>query len=337
MNNPLSFTFNGHRNFNQEWPRHRNVSDLWQVQGLIHELGIEQALYAFQLSVFHIDAGLESFDAVSCSLDDLLKLEHHGGAWNLHSLHGEQSGEKLYVDDNSIIFGEYAQMLLDGDAVALRLRGLDFGLDLRLDMARGEVWHGRDGLLRFAHSGLFKRGMLFEGVLPSMIAGGKLYMGGNTTRMIGKAGFERLWGRFPLRRARAHWERFYLFFDNGDELLLTDFPNAIYHSGMWLTRRDGAKRLGEYALQAVDFLELDDWRFACGWRLHIPEYSERTLLLIPVDCSHYSLPVSRPVLAICDEQGRMLGRGFGELMHGARNELDKINLSIYFDAIDRQE
>ena len=332
MNNPLSFTYKGHASFNEEWDRHRNVSDIWQVQGLIHEFGIDQALYSFRLSVTHVDAGLESFDMVSYALDDLLRLEQHSSTWNLHSLHADGGGEQLFVDHNSVICGDYAQMLLDKDAVALRLRGLDFGLDLRLDRTLDEVWHGRDGLVYLGNSRTLKRGKLFNGVLPSMIAGGKLYMGGRSARVIGKAAFERLWGRFPLRRAKAHWERFYLFFDNGDELLLTDLPYSLYHSGLWLTRRGGARTIGEYALHAVDFLEIEDWRFACGWRLHIPEYSEQTLLLIPLDRAQYRLPVSRPVLGVFDGDGNMLGRGFGELMHGARNELDKINLSIYFDS-----
>ena len=151
MANPLSFTYRGHRAFNSEWQPHQNVSDMWHVQGLVHELRLDQALYGFSLSVSRLAVGLENYTLVSCALEDLLNHTHHA-AGQVIGPKGE--GPRLQADADSLIWGEQAQMLLDGDAIALRLRGEDFGLDLRLDRTLPEVWQGRPAALPPSPSGL---------------------------------------------------------------------------------------------------------------------------------------------------------------------------------------
>ena len=322
MANPLSFTYNGHGDFNREWGQHRNVSDMWHVQGLVHELRLEEAVYGFSVSISRLEVGLNYYTLIRCDLEDMLNRTHYFLERVLDAKSEDEPG--LLVDDDSILCGDEVQMLLDGDAIALRLRGEDFGLDLRLDRTLGEVWYGKDGLLRLTNRGL-NRGKLYNVVLPSLVAGGKLMLNDRTMRVVGRSGFDRLWGSFPLSIARCHWERMYLFYNNGDELLLTDFPLAIYHTGLWLNKRSSSRSLGEYALQAVDYHEVDGWRFGCGWQLHIPEYSSEAFLLIPLDKDEYSLPVPRPILGIYDHNGGLRGYGFSGLMPGARNELKRVD------------
>ena len=322
MANPLSFTYYGHKDFNSEWAPHHNVSDMWHVQGLVHELRLDQAVYGFSLSVSRLAVGLDHYVLIECALEDMLNRAHYrtGGLITPK----DDKAVPLLTDADCLIWGEQAQMLLDGDALALRLRGEGFGLDLRLDRTLPEVWYGRDGLLRFHHRRP-ANGRMYNAVLPALVAGGRMTLADRSVRVVGRAAFDRLWGNYPLKRAASHWERMYLFFNNGDELLLTDFPLAVYHTGVWLNKRSSTKSLGEYALQAVDHLEVDGWRFACGWKLHIPEYTSRSFLLIPQDKDEYRLPVSRPVLGIYDEEGSLHGYGFCGLMPAARNELKRID------------
>lgn len=321
MANPLSFTYNGHRSFNEEWLTHHKVSDMWRAQGLIHELRLDQAIYGFSVSVSRLALGLKYYVLVSFSLDDML---NHRRYAQLQAGEEGKEAAPLLVDEDSLLWGDQAQILLDGDALALRLRAEDFSLELRLDRTLDEVWHGKDGLLRLGNRRL-NRGKLYNAVLPSLVAGGKLQLADRSLRVVGRAGFDRLWGELPLNRGKCHWERMYLFFNNGDELLLTDLPLAVYHTGMWLNKRSGGRSFGEYALQALDHQEVDGWRFGSGWKLHIPEYSSEAYLLIPLDKEQYSLPLSQPVLGIFDEQGELRGYGFCALMPGARNELKRID------------
>ncbi|MBR5430722.1 MAG: hypothetical protein IK116_09400 [Firmicutes bacterium] len=321
MANPLSFTYYGHRSFNEEWPPHPNVTDMWHVQGMIHELRLDQALYGFSVSLSRLTAGLEQYTLISFGVEDVLNRAHYGAERVIGPK--DEEAAPLLSDEDSLIWGDGAQLLLERDAVAVRLRGDGFGLDLRLDRTLPEVWHGKDGLLRFNHRRPV--GKMFNVVLPSLVAGGRLTLNDRSLRVIGRAGFDRLWGNFPLKRALGHWERMYLFFNNGDELLLTDFPHAIYHTGLWLNKRSSNKALGEYVLQAVDQLELNGWRFACGWKLHIPEYSSDAFLLIPQDKDDYRTPVARPLLGIFDEQGSVRGYAFCGLLPGARSEAKRID------------
>ena len=316
----------GHRSFQEDWLPHRGISDIWQLSGIFQESKIPQAVYSFRFSLYRVAAGVESFDRVRILLDDLLHNRSYGDRWNLRSSKGER--EELHIDENSILFGEHAQILLEGNVMALRLRGESFGLDLRLDCPEHEFWFGTDGRMPISTEG---RQKVHQCTLPGISAVGHLYLQNNSVRVEGKAVFERFFGKQPLRQAKYHWERFYLFMDNGDEIALTTFPYGGFHTGMWFPQAQEATLLSEYALDAIDYTEVDEWRFASSWKLQIPSISPTQVFLLPLYEKQFHLPISHPVLGIYDQEGRQLGLGLAELLPGARNQLSRIGLSIFFD------
>jgi|GEM_PF-4841403 len=323
MENGLIYDAKAHQSFEQEWRPHHNCNDLWVSQGIFHEALLPESVYSYRASVQRSQAGGKGFCSVDFSLGDLL----HAKSFEYHCLIREEKGGKelLYLDGDSLLFQDALQVLYERDALALRLRDAAFGLDLRLDRATEPYWYGGDGPLKLRSGSK----ALFGCALPFMKSVGRLYFSDYSMRVQGSSAFERLWGRFPWQQAAMHWERFYLFFNSGDQMMISEFPYGKLGMAWCLPENKQAFALKDYTMTAVDFLEIDEWRFASGWRLETPEYRSIPCYLIPLISEQFRLPVSRPTLGIFDKEGNRLGYALAELLPGARNELKRVPLGIY--------
>lgn len=308
-----------------EWQPHHGSSDVWQTQGVLRdEAGVG---YGFRMSVHRVRAGLESFCVINSALHHFASGKTSAGRWSIHHLDGEK--DNLFIDADSIIFSDSAHLMLEKDALALRLRGAGFGLDLRMARTLPEVWFGEDGRMPLPTLGRRLKS-LYNCALPGLSCVGRVYLAdGSSNRVRGTASCERLWGAVPLRLAKTHWERFYLFLDYGDEISLTTFPYAGQYAALCMPRGVPPFALYDYLLEAVDFLEIDEWRFASAWRLSLPQYSHTTYYLSPLS-EQFRLPAAHPVLGVYDADGMRLGYAFSELLPGARNEIDRIGLAMFF-------
>lgn len=322
------YLINQHRvlQFDHEWLPHRQNCDTWRTQGIFHDE--QENTYGFRLSVNRVQAGMESFCVVNLQYG---KLDAEQGMiqqrWCIHALEGDKEG--LLIDEDSILFRDEAQLLLAKDAIAMRLRGDDYALDLRMGRERPEVWFGEDGRIPFLLGPRrTRRGYLCT--LPMLSCVGRIYRSdGSSSRVNGTASFERLWGRYPLRMSKAHWERFYLFMDNGDELSITAYPYGKLSTALCMPKNVLPFVFFDYQMEAASFLELEDWRFASAWRLDMPQYSQQVFYLSPI-VPYFRLPAAQPILGVFDHNGNRLGYAFSELLPGARNEVDHVGLALFF-------
>lgn len=307
----------------RDWQPHRRQSDLWVVQGVIHESRIKQAVYSFRLTVNRVAAGLESFCAVNVSVSDLLHDRSYGDRWSIHHLNAEKEG--LSIDHNSLLFQDSAQLLLEEDALAMRLQGEEFSLELCLtrnqELCRQALPLAENNAPR----------ALNHLLLPRLVCRGRLGLGDYSARVEGSGSVERIWGKYPLRRTNCHWERFYLFFDHGDEMTLTSYPRADFRTGLCLMRGREPFALKDYELEALDFQAEGEWQFAAGWRLTIPQYSKTSYYLLPLLTQPLQLPVASAPLGVFDKDSNRLGYAIAELMPGAYADKDKMGLSIFFE------
>ena len=122
----------------------------------------------------------------------------------------------------------------------------------------------------------------------------------------------------------------HVFLDNNTEFVVLDFPygKQKYNVGFRMEPEKDISPLSSFELRAVDFLEIDEWRFGSGWRLEISD--EEPLYLVPLIREQFVMAVPRPLLGIYDQEGKQLGYGFSELTPGARNELRRIPLRVYY-------
>lgn len=315
--------------FDADWRPHRKCSDFWLAQGLVHESGIPEAAYAFHLSLMRINAGLESFLRVDISLSDLLHGKLYASRLCLPYITKIERFD-CYIDEESIICGQQAQVMLAPDGLALRLRGEDFGVDLRLDRMMPEIRLGSPGeifLTKNRHPHYVLRG----GALPHLKAGGCIYTPQGRLRVEGTAGFEHYWGQYPLKRAAVHSEHFYLFFERGDQIMINEFPYGGHRFGHCFPLKHKPFAFDQFEVEAVEYTEVDDWRFSAGWRLRLPQYSQTAYYLAPLIPEAFRLPVCCPVAGVFDKDGNRLGYAVGQLMPGARNEVDKIPFGLFME------
>ena len=57
----------------------------------------------------------------------------------------------------------------------------------------------------------------------------------------------------------------------------------------------------------------------------------------PIAAQQHHLPLTRLIAEVCGDDGEHKGYAFAELLPGARNELDRINLKMYYEKLHRPE
>lgn len=314
----------GYRSFDEDWLPHIGCSDTWRIFGMFAEPQIPEATYSFSVSVNRVQAGVGSFTAVKITIKDLLHSKLYSRRWKF--LTSQENKDNLHIDENSILFEEFFQLLMDPGAFAFRTINSEFRFDLRVERSGAEVWFGDDGRLPITAS---KNRFMYQCILPQMPASGKFYLGDSMVNLVGNVTFLRHWGKMPIRRAQVHWEQFYLFLENGDEMLLYNFPYGKYRTGLWMPKDDSAVVCNDFSLESIEYTEVGDWRFSTSWKLTIPQFPMQSLYLVPMIDYQFHLPVCRPVLGIYDEHSKLYGYAFAELMPGARNEISRIGLKLY--------
>ena len=326
MYSTLPYNKTEHGGFMENWLPHRDVLDIWKIQGIINESIISKATYSYSLTIYKVEYPLESFFAVQYSLGDILKATGFSERVIIPIIPGKKP--QIDFDNESMFCGEHAQVLDTEKAIVLRLRGNGFGLDMRLDKFNDPIWLGEDGRFAVRDSKVASKS-LYMGTMPAMRSFGRLYLDGQDLRVQGVSSIERCWGKVPVRDARIHWEKFYLFFNNNDEISLISMPLLQKQKGLYIPDQGETVAMDSFMIEPVEYLEIDEWRFSSLWRLRLPEIKQEPLYLIPMIKSQFVLPICRPVVGIFDRLGHNFGFGHVELMPGARNELDKIGLRLY--------
>jgi len=317
----------GYRSFNEDWRPHAGCSDMWGISALLWQPDIPEEVYAFGFSLFRIQTGLQPFVAVRVSLKDILEDKIYHKRWKLPLL--KDQNEHLHFDEESILFRDKAQLMFVKDAIGFRSVNGSFQTDLCMVRQKEEVWFGNTGKMPLRENG--KKG-LYQCFLPSMDVTGTLCLESTEMKLTGKAVFERTWGKYPVTQAKSHWEHFYMFFDDGREVALSAFPYGHFQTGMFVASGEedaSPHMLTDYTLETTDYLEIDEWRFSCGWKLQIPEWGDEAYSLYPMVENQFQLPIAHPILGIFDSGNNLCGYAFSELMPGAKNELNYIGTGLY--------
>lgn len=335
MQNLLVYSSKEHKSFREEWLPHRDSNEFWSFYAvLMEQQGEGGSLYGLNLSIRHLQSPFDAFTEVFLSFSDLTKGGTFQKQYLLPHLHrGKQ--EECIFDENSFFCGEKIQLLWEKHCLALRIQEEGFSLDLCAEQGMETQWAGGGGLTLLP--GPKFSSTLHCGCMPGMKCFAKLMQGedGDPLRLDGKASFERMWGVYPVYSAKAHWEKFHLFLDDGRELVILDLPYGRTSWAFLLDEQLGLQPISAHTLIAMDALEVDEWRFGSGWRLELPE--EAPMCLVVLEKEQSLMPTPRLNLGAYDEQNNQLGVGFGELMPGARNELSTVSLRTYLTYFRKAE
>ncbi|MDO4731946.1 MAG: hypothetical protein Q4B50_00315 [Bacillota bacterium] len=323
MQNLLVYSTKAYHSFSEEWLPHRDCNEFWSLYAVLRGSGFS---YGFRLEIRHLQGLFDSFDEAYFALNDL----EQGNFWSHRYLlpHVARSRQQdMIFDHNSFFCRDNIQMLLEDGHLALRIRGEDFFLDFSAELSAEDIWVDNGGGLRIL-SGPRPMSSLMCGWKPMRACFAKLkHSGKEELRLQGEACFERIWGCFPIHNAKSHWEKFCFLLHNGEILSLLDFPYAEKSYAWLISGEKGLSSFSGQKLNVEDSLEIEEWRFGCGWYLELPE--RPSYFLVSLQKDEFVLPVPRPVLGVYDEAGLHLGTAFAELMPGARNELNTIPLKIH--------
>lgn len=329
MQNLLENMTKEYKGFIDEWQPHQNCSDFWSLYSILKDGALGGSVYALSVIIRHIRTTFDSLFEVFCSLTDVTCSR----TWERRYLipHAIRSKKKdLYFDHNSFLCGDKVQLLLDSKAMAVRVDLGGIRLDLCAETTNATQWMKEENM-PCLKSGRKSIATLMGGWTPHLRCAGKLFREEQTSlRLQGVASFERLWGQIPIVSAQVHWEKFYLFLDNGTEVVLLDFPygKKQYSTGFSLQQEKEISPLSNVSVQVVDFLEMDEWRFSSGWRVNISDNT--SFYFVPLVREQFVMAVPRPIVGVYDQSGKQLGYGFSELTPGARNELRRIPLKVYY-------
>lgn len=314
----------------QSWMPHRETNESWSVFALVHDEMINEAAFGVHVNVKLARPGIDSFCLVDYEVIDISKLEIHNSTEKIWHIFNRQQNEMLF-DKESILCRSSIQMLLAQDSLALKITSADISMDLCLDFTTGGDFmeDSPNGLM--IGRGYFKRKHYLQFLhVPEVKCFGRLNIQDRSVRVVGLGCVQRTWGKYPFRLAKFHEEQFVLMINNGDQIPVLSFPISdgktfagIFSPGCNMQHCQGV------TLTAMEFTEIDDWRFAKGWKLELPEYSEDPFYLVPLVDTQYGLPMSFPFMTVLNGQGDRAGYAFSSLAPGARNELHRIPLSIY--------
>lgn len=119
------------------------------------------------------------------------------------------------------------------------------------------------------------------------------------------------------------------FFDN-EEVMLFSFTQNGYKDGTYIKNNGKYERLNKYTIELLDFIteSQTNYKFSYGWKLKMVGIREEEYTITPKTDGQFNLFFYELLADIVNENGKVVGYCFVELLPGARN--DKLNSALVF-------
>jgi len=301
-----------HREFKTEW---------WYFTGsLADERGHR---FGYQLTFFRQGLRLPgAAAATSRFVVDDLKFAHFAVSdITAQRFHFEQKinrgafGEAGFGADRRLAWIEdWALHLEDDGTFALRAKGANAALDLRLASRKPWVIHGENGVSQKAE-GAGRASHYYSGT--RLATDGTIVIGGKTLRVTGESWLDREWATNQLTPAQVGWDWFSIQLDDGSELMLyqmrTRGGGLDPHSSATLIARDGTTqhlRRDDYQLTP-----LREWkspktggRYPISWQLTVPSIDAQFRIDTPLAAQELVLEPIAYWEGLIDITGTRAGR-----------------------------
>jgi len=314
------------KEYNDEWYPHNKMHDEWRFCGILYDNRCDVNAYSYDCSLKKIMVYGSMAYIANVSVSDIIG----GDVFTERVSVSISSGRKIgvEVDDDSIFIGGYAQILNSKFAVALNIYLNNCHLSLCLVKNNQEDCFGdTNGIVGFTDKKPVQS--LSTIVLPNMTSSGKLTINNRTILLSGTSVAERTFGNYWLKYAEGHGEKFNIFFNNGDQMILFNLPFIKKSYGKYFPDQAESSIIDEFSIEATEYKEVNDWRFGSVWYINIPGIQEQKYFIIPLIDEQFALPCSWITAGVYNCNGDKVGYCIGELLPGARNELEKIAMSLF--------
>ena len=293
-----------------EWrPRARGVQ-WWCAEGVLHsDHGLT---YAFQCTLLTANARLLHPTALQLSLTDWQTGQHFDFQQSSPLGFGVELGE------SRLRFGERAEVLKTTEGLQLRLFHSAFSLTLSLGYGQGGYRRREPDEGAAAPTGE-QEPSPYAFAYPTMPAGGYLTVAEETMPVTGSVWFFGRNAPFAALRPQAHWERFHLWFDDGDRLSLTVMPRLGVTDGMWLPSCQSPAPLTDVSVRPLRTAEAAGLAWSCAWEAAIPGVKAGCYGITPLFNGHLRFGCFEQLCAVTDPQGYQVGLCFTQALFGVRN------------------
>lgn len=309
-----------HGSFEDEFLTHEKCSEWWYCTGYLKD-GYG-AIFGYQFTLAKVKILGLRFHILISSVTDFQTKKHYNTQTPIFFGKGVTAmADTLSVDGKTTVTFSPNQYSGKG-RMKLHMESADFSLDAEMDAIKPPVWHCDGGVLQMGIQNDPKERTYYYSftnlaTTGSLILDGKKYGG-----LSGKTWFDRQGGTYSLTDPRCGWEWFSLRFFDGSETMLFAFPQDNYYDGTAIGVDGTYRRLNEYKIEATDVIMCDGLKFSNGWKL---EMDGKKYILQPIIDGMFNIFFFELMAEIKDEDGKVLGYCFVELMPGVRNKNNVLN------------
>ena len=322
LRSKIKYRADRHGTFEEEWLPHKRAYDCWRCSGYLHDFYNSSKLYAYHLHLHKLSKLSKVYYQLFITCTNISDGKHYQRHFII-----DQNIKKIDIDADSIFCGEEVQLLMEKEAMALRVSDSEFGLELCLLKNKGAFWQGELGRISpESNNNGNSHEQLFDYFYPQMTTYGRIRCGEESARVKGKSVFERTWGNIVLKRKQRHWESIHLMLNNNEELNIVSFPHSNTNYCAFVSK-DNALVFPDAQVTATECFDCEKYLFAKSWQV---QCNDDVYLLQPLSSKNSNLPFHDMVMGIFDSNGDTRGYALSSSWVGARaNEPGMIDLSLF--------
>jgi predicted secreted hydrolase len=313
-----------HGSFSEEWSPHLNANDWWYITGYIQDENNPGHLYSYQFTVFNPTLLKKTIFVLHLAFSDMQTGEH------LFEHKLQLPGKKTHISQDSVTFLPFALLQKSQNEMTLTAATQKLGLNLKLNMGKGAVWHCDNGVLAMGlPDDPFQRTVYYS--YTNMPTSGNVEWRDSSGQkremtVIGKSWFDRQWGPFRLLDTASFWEWFSIRFFDDEEVMLFAFPQHGYYDGTYINKDGKNQRVKNYEYTYHTLKKRGKLIFPFGWDITIPGIKEERYQILPMNDKQYNSGYYEMMARVTRSDGTEVGYCFVELLPGTRQEPKRFNL-----------
>jgi predicted secreted hydrolase len=340
-NRSVPYKQEDHGNSEEEWAPHDSVSGWWYLTGMLHEVENPDHLYAYQYTVFHLSVPMTRHSYIySLTLIDLQTGQR---LTEIKLNPADESG--TYANENMVSFLPWSTLLRDDNRLNLWAEGTGMRLDLVIDMGKGAIWHGDNGVIVMSCPRMPQARTVYYSYTNMPTSGTMTFLDRNdeerSLEVDGQSWFDRQWGPLGIEYGGIFWEWFSLRFFDNEEVMLFSFPRSGHQDATYVDVDGNSQTFRNFTYTTEEVWQNSmNQTFSWVWDLIMPGIKDEHYRIVPMidklvdEKLELGLWMEIPA-EILNEYDELVGYAFVELVNGARDE--KEDLCPGEDSVDSNQ
>jgi predicted secreted hydrolase len=297
-----------HGSMADEFLCHKRGPEWWYATGYLNDDAGN--LFTFQFTLAKIKIYGVKFNILMTTLTDFQTGVHH------YSQQAIFFGKDVIITPERVGVDGVAEMTFGPQKLCLNMFDKGYSLRLELEIVKPAVWHADDGTLKMG----IDDNWTYYWSYTNLAASGKLVLEGKEYRLAGKGWFDRQGGPFRPTDDRTSWEWFSLRFFDNEEAMLFSFPQDNYQDGTFIDHSGKYQRLNDYSTTPLNWTKAGQYKFSFGWQVDLKGIKDGQYTITPKIDGQLNLFYFELLAEIKDQQGKVVGYCFVELLPGVYNK-----------------